>query len=45
MARRWALTAIAALTLVWLLLPSAVPIYDGFGTDEPYRHVPRFGVG
>jgi hypothetical protein len=36
--RRWVAGA-ALVTFGWLASPSAVPVYDGIGTDEPYRRV------
>ena len=39
-AARWAALA-TALSLVWLVAPGGVPLYDGVGfPDEPYRFVP-----
>jgi hypothetical protein len=39
-ARRWAVTAVAALAAAWVAAPAAVPLYDGPGfPDEPYRYV------
>src|SRR5690242_12935282 len=35
-----ALVALGALATAWLVMPAAVPIYDGIGNpDEPYRWV------
>jgi len=36
---RWIAVAIALLLGVWLLAPAAVPLYDSFQPDEPYRYV------
>jgi hypothetical protein len=36
---RWLLIAAASLTEAWLVAPANVPIYDGVGTDAPYRYV------
>src|SRR4051794_3828469 len=36
---RWLLIAAASLTAAWLVAPANVPIYDGVGTDAPYRYV------
>jgi hypothetical protein len=36
--RRW-LAGGLLVTVGWLASPSSVPVYDGIGTDEPYRFV------
>ncbi|MFN2540202.1 MAG: hypothetical protein ABR549_18895 [Mycobacteriales bacterium] len=36
--RRW-LAGAVLVTLGWLASPASVPVYDGIGTDEPYRYV------
>jgi hypothetical protein len=36
--RRWVAGALLV-TVGWLVSPSSVPVYDGIGTDEPYRFV------
>ncbi|MCU1601170.1 MAG: hypothetical protein JWO22_1879 [Frankiales bacterium] len=36
--KRW-LAAALLVTVGWLASPGAVPVYDGIGTDEPYRYV------
>ena len=36
--RRW-LAGALLVTVGWLASPTSVPVYDGIGTDEPYRYV------
>ena len=36
--RKW-LAATVLVTLGWLASPGTVPVYDGIGTDDPYRFV------
>ncbi len=36
--KRW-LAALMLVTVGWLASPGSVPVYDGIGTDEPYRFV------
>jgi hypothetical protein len=38
---RWPIIALIAIGLTWLLVPASVPMYDGVGTDQPYRYVHR----
>jgi hypothetical protein len=38
--RKWLVGALLV-TVGWLASPSSVPVYDGIGTDEPYRFVGR----
>jgi hypothetical protein len=38
--RRW-LAGAVLVTLGWLASPTSVPVYDGIGTDEPYRFAGR----
>jgi hypothetical protein len=36
--RRW-LAGLALVTIGWAVTPGALPVYDGVGTDDPYRYV------
>ncbi len=38
MMRRWVAGALLV-TVGWLASPDSVPVYDGVGTDQPYRYV------
>ena len=38
--RRW-LAGLALVTVGWWASPASVPVYDGVGTDDPYRYVGR----
>ena len=41
MRARWPIVSLIAIGLSWLLWPSSLPLYDGVGTDQPYRYVDR----